>query len=53
MLSFSGQSLEDKLYAIKYFVAAQGLLFVVLKATTNELLGPKKKHLQCKYCNPV
>lgn len=50
MLSLGGgQSIEDKLQAIKYFISGQGLSFVVLKATTSELLGPKKKHLNCKY----
>lgn len=48
-LGGGGQSLEDKFYAIKYFIAGQGLSFVVLKATTSELIGPKKKHLNCKY----
>lgn len=41
----TGQSLEDKLYALKYFLSGQGISFVVLKATTSELVGPKKKHL--------
>lgn len=41
----SGQSLEDKLCAIKYFISGQCLSLVVLKATTSEILGPKRKHL--------
>ena len=41
----TSQSLEDKLYAIKYFLSGQSILFVVLKSTTTELIGPKKKHL--------
>lgn len=40
-----GQSLEDKLFAFKYFISGQAISFVVLKATTTELIGPKKKHL--------
>lgn len=43
--SSAGQSLEDKLYAVKYFISGQCLSFVVLKATTSEILGPKRKHL--------
>ena len=43
--SNTSQSLEDKLYALKYFISGQGISFVVLKATTSELIGPKKKHL--------
>uniref|UniRef100_A0A6G1SHL9 Phosphatidylinositol-binding clathrin assembly protein LAP n=1 Tax=Aceria tosichella TaxID=561515 RepID=A0A6G1SHL9_9ACAR len=41
----TNQSLEDKLYALKYFISGQGISFVVVKATTSELIGPKKKHL--------
>lgn len=49
VVSIRGQSLEDKLNAVKYFISGQGLSFVILKATTSELIGPKKKHLNCKY----
>lgn len=41
----TSQSLEDKLFALKYFLSGQGIPFVVIKATTSELIGPKKKHL--------
>jgi hypothetical protein len=41
----TSQSLEDKLQALKYFISGQGISFVVIKATTSELIGPKKKHL--------
>lgn len=47
MIASSGtsQSIEDKLYALKYFLSGQAISFVVLKCTTSELIGPKKKHL--------
>lgn len=49
-----GQSLEDKLYALKYFISGSRISFIVLKATTSELCGPKKKHLNCKWApNPI
>lgn len=33
------------MYALKYILWGQGISLVVLKATTSELIGPKKKHL--------
>ncbi|XP_022701947.1 phosphatidylinositol-binding clathrin assembly protein LAP-like isoform X3 [Varroa jacobsoni] len=41
----SGQSLNDRLTAARYTIAGQGLARVVAKATTEELMAPKKKHL--------
>lgn len=38
-------SLEDKLHAVKHFISGQSLSLVVFKATTAELRGPKRKHL--------
>jgi hypothetical protein len=35
--------------AARYAIAGQGLNRVVCKATTEEMLGPKKKHLDCEY----
>lgn len=43
--AFGGQSLADRVNAARYALAGQGLARVVCKATTEELLGPKKKHL--------
>ena len=43
--SDTSQSLEDKLTAFKYFIYGKGIPYAVLKATTSELIGPKKKHL--------
>lgn len=45
----AGQTISDRLLAAKHSLAGQGLAKSVCKATTEELLGPKKKHLDCKY----
>jgi len=53
MAATGGQTLNDRLNAARYALAGQGLARVVCKATTEELLAPKKKHLdyllQCTY----
>ncbi|KAK3097789.1 hypothetical protein FSP39_013203 [Pinctada imbricata] len=41
----SKQSIMDRMTAAKHTVAGQGLAKVVCKATTEEVMGPKKKHL--------
>ncbi|XP_023222578.1 phosphatidylinositol-binding clathrin assembly protein LAP-like isoform X4 [Centruroides sculpturatus] len=41
----SGQTLNDRLTAARHTLAGQGLARVVCKATTEEAIGPKKKHL--------
>lgn len=41
----AGQTISDRLLAAKHSLAGQGLAKSVCKATTEELLGPKKKHL--------
>ena len=46
--SGAGQSLSDRMNAARYAIAGQGLNRVVCKATTEEILGPKKKHLDCE-----
>ena len=43
-----GQSLVDRLLAAKNTIAGQALAKVVCKATTEEIMGPKRKHLDCK-----
>ncbi|XP_075678573.1 phosphatidylinositol-binding clathrin assembly protein lap isoform X1 [Dermatophagoides pteronyssinus] len=47
----SGQTLNDRINAARYALAGQGLARVVCKATTEEMIAPKKKHidylLQC------
>nr|XP_050026080.1 phosphatidylinositol-binding clathrin assembly protein LAP-like isoform X6 [Dermacentor andersoni] len=45
MSKMSGQSLNDRLMAARHTIAGQGLARVVCKATTEEVIGPKKKHL--------
>ncbi|KAI2800802.1 hypothetical protein BLOT_012374 [Blomia tropicalis] len=51
MNTLSGQSLGDRVNAARYAISGQGLARVVCKATTEELIAPKKKHidylLQC------
>ena len=42
---FGGQSLADRVNAARYALTGQGLARTVCKATTEELLPPKKKHL--------
>nr|XP_034333083.1 phosphatidylinositol-binding clathrin assembly protein LAP isoform X44 [Crassostrea gigas] len=41
----SKQSIMDRVTAAKHSLAGQGLAKVVCKATTEEVMGPKKKHL--------
>jgi hypothetical protein len=44
------QSIADRINAAKYSIAGRGLAKSVCKATTEEILGPKKKHVDCKSC---
>lgn len=44
-MATSGQTLNDRINAARYALAGQGLARYVCKATTEEVLGPKKKHL--------
>lgn len=50
-MALAGQTINDRLLAAKHSLAGQGLAKSVCKATTEELLGPKKKHLDCEYLN--
>ncbi len=43
----SGQSIVDRLNAAKHTVAGSALGRAVVKATTEEVMGPKRKHLDC------
>lgn len=45
----AGQTINDRLLAARHSLAGQGLAKSVCKATTEELIGPKKKHLDCKF----
>ena len=40
--------MTDRVNAARYALAGQGLARVVCKATTEELMAPKKKHLDCE-----
>lgn len=44
----SGQSIVDRLNAAKHTVAGSALGRAVVKATTEEIMAPKRKHLDCK-----
>jgi hypothetical protein len=45
----SGQSIVDRLNAAKHTVAGSALGRGVVKATTEEIMPPKRKHLDCKF----
>nr|XP_012144800.1 PREDICTED: phosphatidylinositol-binding clathrin assembly protein LAP isoform X9 [Megachile rotundata] len=42
----AGQTINDRLLAARHSIAGQGLAKSVCKATTEEMIGPKKKHLE-------
>ena len=44
----SGQTINDRILAAKHSIAGQGLAKAVCKATTEELIAPKRKHLDCE-----
>ena len=44
----AGQSLADRVMAAKHTVTGQDLVKAVFKATTDEVMGPKRKHLDRK-----
>ncbi|GFR74681.1 phosphatidylinositol-binding clathrin assembly protein [Elysia marginata] len=41
----AGQSIMDRVVAARHSIAGQGLAKSVCKATTEEIIGPKRKHL--------
>ena len=45
----SGQSITDRITAAQHSVTGSAITKAVCKATTHEIMGPKKKHLDCKY----
>ena len=45
----AGQSLADRVIAAKHSIAGQGLAKTVCKATTEEIMPPKKKHIDSKW----
>jgi len=44
----AGQSLADRVMAAKHTITGQDLAKAVFKATTDEVMGPKRKHLDRK-----
>lgn len=44
----SGQTLTDRIAAAQYSLTGSEVARAVCKATTHEVMGPKKKHLECK-----
>lgn len=48
-MNMAGQTINDRLLAARHSLAGQGLAKSVCKATTEEMIAPKKKHLDCKY----
>ena len=44
----SGQSVLDRVTAAKHTITGSDLAKSVCKATTEEVMGPKKKHLDCE-----
>lgn len=48
-MATTGQTINDRLNAVRYALVGQGLARTVCKATTEEVLGPKKKHIDCRY----
>ncbi|XP_053561570.1 phosphatidylinositol-binding clathrin assembly protein [Bombina bombina] len=45
----SGQSITDRITAAQHSVTGSAVSKIVCKATTHEIMGPKKKHLDCEY----
>lgn len=41
--------MHDRLVAAKHTIYGQNVERAVCKATTEEIIGPKKKHLDCKF----
>lgn len=51
-INMAGQTINDRILAARHSLAGQGLAKSVCKATTEEMIGPKKKHLDCKCLRP-
>lgn len=48
----SGQTLTDRIAAAQYQLTGSDMARAVCKATTHEVMAPKKKHLECE-CLPL
>uniref|UniRef100_A0A4W5LJ58 ENTH domain-containing protein n=1 Tax=Hucho hucho TaxID=62062 RepID=A0A4W5LJ58_9TELE len=44
----SGQSITDRFAAAQHSMTGSAISKAVCKATTHEVSGPKKKHLDCE-----
>jgi hypothetical protein len=44
-----GQTINDRLTAAKHSLSGSQLGKTICKATTEELMAPKKKHLDCTF----
>lgn len=44
----AGQSIGDRIIAAQHTIIGSDMSKSVCKATTSEVMGPKKKHLDCK-----
>ena len=44
----SGQSITDRIAAAQHSMTGSAISKAVCKATTHEVSGPKKKHLDCE-----
>lgn len=44
----SGQTLTDRIAAAQYQLTGSDVARAVCKATTHEVMAPKKKHLECE-----
>nr|CAD7440236.1 unnamed protein product [Timema bartmani] len=51
-VKMAGQTINDRLLAARHSLAGQGLAKSVCKATTEEMIGPKKKHLDWRMGKP-
>lgn len=44
-----GQSIVDRILAAKNILSGQAIAKTVCKATTEEIIGPKRKHIDGKF----
>lgn len=40
----------DKIDAARHSIAGSNVSKAICKASSREVMGPKKKHIDCKYC---
>lgn len=50
--NMSGQSITDRIAAAQHSMTGSAISKAVCKATTHEVSGPKKKHLDCRLSRP-